>query len=58
MYMYIYMYMCICVYIYMCVCVYIYVYMYLIVYNLFKNGHFNISLLYFELGKHVCILSS
>ena len=54
MYIYIYIYVCVCVYI----CVYIFctfVYLYLIVYNWCKNGHFNLSLIYFELGKHECI---
>ena len=66
MYVYMYIYIWICVYMFVCiyVCMYIYVYiaifytfvyLCLIVYNWFKNGHFNISLLYFELGKHVCI---
>ena len=52
MYMYVYIYVCIyaCVYIF---CTF--VYLYLIVYNRRKNGHFNISLIYFELGKHACI---
>ena len=61
-YIFIYMcvYMCVyvCTYIFMYICLYIfftYVYLYLIVYNWCKNGHFNISLIYFELGKHVCI---
>ena len=61
-YIFIYMcvYMCVyvCIYIFMYICLYIfftYVYLYLIVYNWCKNGHFNISLIYFELGKHVCI---
>ena len=49
-YIYIYMYVHICVYIF---CTF--VYLYLIVYNWLKNRHFNIVLIYFELGKHVCI---
>ena len=61
-YLYIYIYICIYVCRYICmhvhICVYIFctfVYLYLLVYNWCKNGHFNISLIYFELGKHVCI---
>ena len=59
-YMYIYIFICMYVYMYLCmyICVYIFctfVYLYLLVYNWCKNGHFNISLIYFELGKHVCI---
>ena len=53
---------CICVSMYICmhvhICVYIFctfVYLYLLVYNLFKRGYFNIFLIYFELGKDVCI---
>ena len=41
---------------YVYICAYIFctsVYLYLIVYNWFKNGHFNIFLIYFELDKHV-----
>ena len=59
-YVYIYIFICMYVYMYLCmyICVYIFctfVYLYLLVYNWCKNGHFNISLMYFELGKHVCI---
>ena len=48
------MYVCVCIYVY----IYIYctfVYLYLVVYNWFNSRHFNIFLIYFELGKHVCI---
>ena len=61
-YMYIYIYICMYVCMYICMyvhkCVYIFctfVYLSCIVYNWFKNGHFNMSLIHFELGKHVCI---
>ena len=48
--------MYICMYVHICVYIFCtYVYLYLIVYNWFKRGHFNIFLIYFELGKHVCI---
>ena len=56
--MYIYMYISMYIYIYIYIYVYIFytvVYQYLIVYNWFKNGHFNIFLIYIQLGKHVCI---
>ena len=44
------------VYLYLYICIFIhFVYLYLLVYNWFKSGHFNIFLIYFELGKHVCI---
>ena len=65
-YMYIYIYIYVCMYVCMYVCIYVcmyinvyifctFVYLSCIVYNWFKNGHFNISLIHFELGKHVCI---
>ena len=48
--------MYICVHIHICVYIFLtFVYLYLLVYNAFKYRHFNISLKYFEFGKHVCI---
>ena len=48
--------MYICMYVHICIYIFCtYVYLYPIVSNRFKSRHFNIFLIYFELGKYACI---